>query len=142
MVSGVAQPSQSDPVAEYKEILKKVHETRPSGTRRRLAEVLGTNPSFISQISSPAYSTPVPAQYIERLLDLCHFSRREREQFLQAYGRAHPRRAVGMGKTITARRLSLSVPDFGDPDRNRDFDRALEDFAASMARVVAVDRSD
>ena len=44
-----------DPVAEYKAILKRVLDNRPSGTRQRLAKALGKNRSFISQIANPAY---------------------------------------------------------------------------------------
>jgi hypothetical protein len=47
------------PVAEYKRILQRVLENRPSGTRQRLATALGTNRSFVSQIANPAYTTPI-----------------------------------------------------------------------------------
>ena len=58
----VAGPEQvSKALAEYKTILRRVLDSRPSGTRQRLAEALGKNRSFISQISNPAYSTPIPA---------------------------------------------------------------------------------
>ena len=79
-------------VAAYKRVLQDVLERRPSGMRQRLAEALGKNRSFISQISNPIYPTPIPAQHVESILEICHFSPPERERFLDAYRRAHPQR--------------------------------------------------
>ena len=56
-------------VAAYKRILQKVLDSRPSGMRQRLAESLGKNRSFISQISNPAYPTPIPAQHIDTIFE-------------------------------------------------------------------------
>ena len=69
----VADPSS---VAEYKRILQQVLENRPAGTRLRLAEGLGKNRSFISQIANPSYSVPIPARHIERIFEICHGCRR------------------------------------------------------------------
>ncbi|HMN86419.1 MAG TPA: hypothetical protein PKA74_10575, partial [Bauldia sp.] len=54
-------------VARYKTIFRHVLDTRPSGTRQRLAGALGKNRSFVSQIANPAYSTPIPARHIETI---------------------------------------------------------------------------
>jgi len=81
-----------DPVAEYKTILKRVLDNRPSGTRQRLAKALGKNRSFISQIANPAYPVPIPVLHLETMFELCHFSQDDRRDFLTAYRRAHPRR--------------------------------------------------
>ena len=51
-------------VQRYKTILQHVIDNRPSGTRQRLAGALGKNRSFISQITSPAYATPIPARHV------------------------------------------------------------------------------
>src|SRR5262245_41606321 len=80
------------PVAAYKRVLQQVLDRRPSGMRQRLAEALGKNRSFISQISNPVYPTPIPAQHVERIFEICHFSKEEKKLFLAAYRRAHPRR--------------------------------------------------
>ncbi len=125
-------------VVRYKQILRRILDTRPSGTRRRLAEAIGKNPSFISQISSPAYSTPVPAQHLEYLFEICHFSAREQEEFLQAYRHAHPHRKPGASSTHAVRHVTLKVPDFGNAARNHAFDQSLEDFAARIARAIAI----
>src|ERR1043165_1983278 len=79
-------------VAGYKEILRRLLDTRPSGTRQRLAAALGKNRSFISQITNPSYAVPIPAPHLSTIFDICHFSLNDRREFLEAYGRAHPRR--------------------------------------------------
>ena len=77
-------------VVTYKAILKRVMDNRPSGTRQRLAGALGKNRSFISQITNPAYATPIPARHVETIFEICHFSPDDRQLFLEAYARAHP----------------------------------------------------
>lgn len=137
MVDSDDRTARDNALIRYKEILRHVLDARPSGTRRRLAEALGKNRSFISQISSPAYPTPLPARYVDRVLELCRFSSQEREEFLEAYRQAHPRGRRRRQERSVSRHLTLRVPDFGDPARNRAFDHTLEDFALRMARLVA-----
>ena len=81
-------------IAAYKAILRDVLDRRPSGMRQRLAEALGKNRSFITQIANPAYQTPIPAQHVHPIIQICHFSVQERDRFLEAYHRAHPRRLL------------------------------------------------
>ena len=50
-------------IAAYKTILKEVLDSRPSGTRSRLAAALGKNRSFVTQITGPAYPVPIPASH-------------------------------------------------------------------------------
>ena len=56
---GHASMGPSCAVADYKQILKKVLDGRPSGMRQRLAEAIGKNRSFVSQISNSAYQVPI-----------------------------------------------------------------------------------
>ncbi|MBN9011121.1 MAG: hypothetical protein J0H63_13710, partial [Rhizobiales bacterium] len=107
-------------VAEYKAILKRVMDTRPSGTRQRLAGALGKNRSFISQITNPAYATPIPARHIETVFEICHFSSAEKAQFLAAYTRAHPRRVPAVRDERRLRAHTIYLPDFGEAKRNRE----------------------
>jgi hypothetical protein len=105
--------------------------------RQRLAETLGTTRSFVSQISNPAYSTPIPAPYIATVLDVCHFSDAERTRFLAAYRRAHPRR--GAGETAAGERvrnLTLTVPDLGSEALNEEFDAMVTDLVARVRRLM------
>mgnify|MGYP000606055132 CR=1 FL=1 len=61
----MAQPGSDrnpqEAVAAYKRMLADIIEKRPSGTRQRLAAALAKNRSFVSQITNPAYATPIPA---------------------------------------------------------------------------------
>jgi len=129
----------SEHIVAYKTLLRDVIDRRPSGTRRRLAEALGKNPSFISQIANPAYPTPIPAGDVEAILELCHFSADERTMFLEAYSKAHPRRVAQGAKRQRGREMTLTVPDLGSPSRNAEFDRAVQDFIARLARIVDSD---
>lgn len=138
--AGQDQPG--DALAEYKTILRRVLDSRPSGTRQRLAEALGKNRSFISQISNPAYSTPIPAQHIEHIVRLCHFSPGEKAAFMEAYGRAHPRRARRAAETHDLRQLVLQVPDLGDAGLNDAYDHLVSEFADKMGRLLVSAASD
>ena len=62
------------PVQDYKRVLQRVLENRPSGTRQLLATALGTNRSFVSQMANPAYPMPVPYQHLETIFQVCHFA--------------------------------------------------------------------
>src|SRR5207302_7234617 len=86
-----AAPGDSN-VAEYKIILRKVLDNRPSGTRLKLAAALGKNRSFVTQITNAAYLVPIPAKHVAIIFEVCHLSGAERTAFLEAYGRAHPGR--------------------------------------------------
>lgn len=123
-------------VSEYKRILQRVLDNRPSGTRQRLATALGKNRSFVSQIANPAYPVPIPAQHIETIFELCHFSQEERRAFLGAYGLAHPARLKVVPDARRQRIVRLEVPDLGDPGRNRKVDALLAEFARSVASIV------
>jgi hypothetical protein len=123
-------------VSAYKQILRDVLERRPAGIRRRLADVLGKNRSFITHLSNPAYSTPIPAQYVESMLAVCHFSAAERESFIAAYERAHPGRLARPSARTVWRRVELQLPDLNDPDRNTQLDRLLQDMGVRLAHLM------
>lgn len=125
-----------EPVVEYKAILKRVLDNRPSGTRQRLARALGKNRSFISQIANPAYPVPIPVQHLETMFELCHFSQDDRRDFLAAYRRAHPRRFALVHAVPRTRIVSLAVPDLGDAKRNRAVDAMIADFVRRLRKFV------
>jgi hypothetical protein len=87
----VVVETKQDLIRAYKTFLKEAVEARPSGLRLRIASQIGKNKSFVSQITSPNYKTPLPEKYVEPLLEAMHLSRQERDKFLQIYHRAHPR---------------------------------------------------
>ncbi len=129
---------EADQVRTYKRILEQVLETRPSGTRLKLANALGKNRSFVSQIANPAYSTPIPAQHLPTLFDVCHFSPEERRAFLDTYALAHPRRHLPNRDKPHLRSIAVTVPDLGDPGRNRAIDEMVADFARKLSHLAEI----
>ncbi|KJC38704.1 hypothetical protein [Bradyrhizobium sp. LTSP857] len=123
-------------VAEYKIILRKVLDNRPSGTRLKLAAALGKNRSFVSQITNPAYLVPIPAKHVAVIFDVCHLSSAERSAFLDAYGRAHPGRLRAPHREAHTRIISVTVPELGDDKKNRALEQLIVDFAAQLARFA------
>lgn len=126
-------------IRAYKQILATVIDRRPSGTRQRLADELGKNRSFVTQITSATYSIPIPAKHLPSIIAVCHFGPAERDRFLAAYERAHPGKAPLPDGFRRHRHLTLSVPDLGDPARNEALDRAIADFVGNVAAVFGKD---
>lgn len=123
-------------VAAYKKVLQEILDSRPSGMRQRLAEALGKNRSFISQIANPAYTVPIPVQHVERIFEICHCSPRERERFLKAYRDAHPRRLQLLHPHEREHRITLTLPDLGDKRRNRQLEAVVTEFVDKIARIL------
>jgi len=129
------EPGDRD-VADYKLILRRVLDNRPSGTRLKLAAALGKNRSFVSQITNPAYLVPIPAKHVAIIFEVCHLSGAERTAFLEAYGRAHPGRLRAPHREARTRTIAVTVPDLGDDKKNRALDELVIDFAARLARYA------
>lgn len=123
-------------IRAYKAILAGVIDQRPSGMRQRLADALGKHRSFVTQISSPSYSTPIPAKHLPQIFSVCHFSPAERDHFLAAYHVAHPGRTPSAGDIRKTRHLSLTVPDLGDDRHNAALDRAINDFIQRITSIA------
>jgi hypothetical protein len=136
MIDKMPEAGSEEAIRAYKTILSHVIDQRPSGMRQRLADALGKHRSFVTQISSPAYSIPIPSKNLPSIFSVCHFSPAERDQFLAAYHQAHPGKmsvAAGMRKT---RHVSLIVPDFGDDKQNAALDRAVNDFIQKLTSIT------
>jgi hypothetical protein len=133
------EPERVSAVAAYKSLLKRIVDNRPSGTRHRLAAALGKNRSFVSQITSPAYSVPIPAGHLETIFQVCHFTPGEKNEFLAAYTQAHPTRLGLVEKPSGSRTLTLTLPDLGSPRRNRLLDEAIVETARRFARLAEED---
>ncbi|WP_193370446.1 hypothetical protein [Pelagibius marinus] len=129
-----------DPVAEYKVLLKRYLDRRPSGTRQKLAEAFGTHKSFISQVTNPAYRVPLPAQHIPAMFRVCHLSEEEQRHFLELYGRAHPAQSVAMEELASIERdvLRIPLPHGMDETRRNQVRQLIHDFAE---RVIALAQS-
>lgn len=138
-----ARPARRGPpeaVADYKGLLKAVLENRPSGMRLRLAEALGKNRSFVSQIANPAYPAPIPVRHVFLIFEICHFSAQERASFLAAYGRAHPGRIPGAPGGRHERKITLGLPDLGTAKRNQELETLIFDFVHRIAVLVGEGR--
>ena len=134
-----AAPMQMDAeqaIRAYKSILSHVIDQRPSGMRQRLADALGKHRSFVTQITSPAYSTPIPSKHLPLIFSVCHFGTQERDQFLAAYRVAHPGKVQPPESGRRVRHLSLTVPDLGDDKQNAALDRAINEFIHRITSIA------
>jgi hypothetical protein len=120
-------------VSAYKQMLARIIERRPSGTRQRLATALAKNRSFVSQITNPAYATPIPASHLAQIFEICHFSIAERHEFTRLYGLAHPKKMLAHAPRATA---AVHLPDLGDAERNRKLHGLVSAFVRDIARLI------
>jgi hypothetical protein len=129
----------SSAVAAYKQILAQVLENRPSGTRQRLAAALAKNRSFVSQIASPAYPTPIPAQHLDVIFEVCLFSHHDRDAFLDTYAAAHPgrlqRHRQHHHKEHRLRPVTVYLPDLEDDGKNQALDKLIGDIALKIGKI-------
>jgi hypothetical protein len=125
-----------DPVKLYKARLSALIDKRPSGTRQRIADALGKHRSFVTQILSTAYATPLPAKHVPIIFSVCHFNTEEKRQFLADYHAAHPDKRDELENDMVLRHMSLMVIDFRDEEKNRQFDEAIAEFAHRMAAIM------
>ncbi|MCV9966619.1 hypothetical protein OIU34_32600 [Pararhizobium sp. BT-229] len=124
----MARDVSEDAITAYKTILAAIIDNRPSGTRQRLAVALGKHRSFVTQITSPGYATPLPARHLATIFQVCHVSKIEQDRFLAAYQIAHPGKVPDLGAAGGLRQLTLMVADYGDERKNRLLDEAIQDF--------------
>jgi hypothetical protein len=132
----MARAEDEERIKVYKRRLSGLLDNRPSGTRQRLADALGKHRSFVTQITSPSYATPIPARHLPAIFSVCHFSPEERQRFLEDYHAAHPKRRTEGGDGRRMRQVSLTVHDLGDAERNRQFDEAVAEFARRMGVMI------
>ncbi|MDQ0394714.1 hypothetical protein [Labrys monachus] len=123
-------------IATYKGLLRRALDNRPSGTRLKLAAALGTNRSFVSQITNPGYPIPIPVQHLEVIFDVCRLAPAERAEFLEAYHAAHPGRVAGRERQPRTRSLAVTLPDLGDERRNQAMEKAVLDFVARLVHYT------
>jgi hypothetical protein len=128
--------ARGDTVADYKRLLQIVCDNRPSGTRGRLAVALGTNRSFVSQLVNPAYAMPIPAQHLDTIFEVCHFSPADRAAFLAIYDNTHPGRRETGEEAAGTRVVSLTVPDLGNARRNQAVDALIAEYGRHVARLA------
>jgi hypothetical protein len=130
------ETAEAGAVAVYKRVFKEVLDSRPSGMRLRLANAIGKNRSFVSQISNPAYPVPIPVQHLNTIFDVCHFPPQAKTAFLRAYARAHPRRIGRLTEGPHERVLTLHLPDLGSAKKNAQLDALLQEFARRLTAIM------
>ncbi|MBI1778169.1 MAG: hypothetical protein HYR63_22765 [Proteobacteria bacterium] len=134
-----APPTRQALIGGYKVLLRRYIDMRPSGMRLKIARVLGTHRSFVSQITNPNDPTPIPARHLPAIFDICHFSDRERETLLAAYLLAHPRQArelrPGEPGHAHYRTLHVEIPVLEDPVRQAKLEALVRDF---VQRIVSL----
>lgn len=128
--------SRAEAIAGYKSLLRSFIERRPSGLRGRLASALGKHKSFVSQIASPAYSVPIPADDLPIIFELCHLSPQERRGFLALYRRAHPERVGRRVAALQRHELRLALPEFRSAATAREVEALIRDFSGRIIRLA------
>lgn len=138
MAHAAASPTPHDAVAAYKRMLAAIIDRRPSGTRQRLATALAKNRSFVSQITNPAYPTPIPASHLPQIFEVCHFSAAERQDFTRLYAQAHPKKLLAEKPARAA--AAVELPDLGDAAKNRKLHGLVSAFVRDVARLIEDER--
>lgn len=140
IVEPTTEQTKSELVAVYKRILQELINLRPSGTRIKIAQALDKNKSFVSQITNPAYTIPVPAPHLNAIFDICHFSVKEKERFLKAYTAAHPNYQYRIEPDLPTKadrhKLVIDVPQLNDPAKQRQIEEMIRDFASQLFKLA------
>ena len=129
----------AEAIAHYKRILRTCIDRRPSGTRQKIALTLGKHKSFVSQITNPAYASPVPAPHLNAIFEICHFSPEERKTFLGAYRAAHPKQGEGAPGAPTADEaydLRIRVPVLADARLQKELEATIRQTASRIIALV------
>jgi hypothetical protein len=133
----IQHDASEEKIKAYKALLTHIIDNRPAGTRQRLADALGKHRSFITQITSSFYPTPVPERHLSTIFSVCQFTDQERRNFLSFYDVAHPKRPKHKQDFRSMRQLSILVPDLGEGTANRKFDEAVTEFALRIGALLA-----
>ena len=124
-------------VAAYKTILRRFIDQRPSGVRRKIAEVTGTHKSFISQLTNPSDATPLPVRHIDAIFAVCRLSTEERRTFLDEYRAAHPGHATTRhARQRHTRTLHVQVPMLEDEKRQQALESLVRDTVRRMCELI------
>ncbi len=127
-------------VKEYKEILRDCLATKPSGLKKRIANAIGSNSSFVSQITNPNYRVPIPSHTVHKIMDTCHFTAAERTAFVKAYLLAHPDQSeLITERTVSAgnHMFSIDLSRINDATARNIIKQALKDQAEAFIEISA-----
>ena len=134
----MATETKQELIRAYKILLKEAVDARPSGIRLRIASLIGKNKSFVSQITSPNYKTPLPEKYVEPILDTIHLTQKERERFLDIYRRAHPRARAYSTEPVheETRSLRIELPRLESRQLENSVDQMIIQFARNLSDLA------
>lgn len=125
------------PVRRYKILLQTFLQRRGPGVRQAIADAIGTNRSFVSQMTSPAYDVPVPARHVRTITEIVKLTAEEERVFVEAYLEAHPDRAAEVLRETLWRRgsreLTISLPVLASERAQRRLESLIEKLAAELA---------
>lgn len=130
------------PIRRYKLLLQSLLQRRGRGIGQTLADATGTNRSFVSQMTSPAYDVPLPTQHVRTIIDAAGFTAEEEWVFLEAYVQAHPERAVELftraRRPGDTRKLVITVPVLASEQAQRRLEAMIERLAAELAATAVL----
>lgn len=136
----VGRGSKQERIAAYKSTLRRLIDQRPSGIRRRIAEVTGTHKSFISQVTNPSDPTPLPARHIDTIFTVCHLSPEEQRTFLEQYHIAHPgppgHAELRNAQQRHTRTLHLRIPVVEDVKKQKALESLIRDTVRRLCDLV------
>lgn len=130
--------SPSELIAIYKELLRDYLAKRPSGLRKKISDAIGTNRSFVSQITNPKYSVPIPSHYVHKIIAICHLTPTERAEFLAAYVDAHPGQAelLANSAVVDADTITIDLSEVKDVAQRNLIKQTLKYTAESLIALA------
>jgi hypothetical protein len=129
--------ARQESIGAYKIILRRAIDQRPSGIRQKIAQVLGTHKSFISQITNPNDPTPIPARHLDAIIDVCHLSAGERQQFVDAWNSAHPSQ-MPVSRQLQRhhyKTLHIQIPVLDDSARQQALEAFIQDTVRGLCKL-------
>lgn len=134
------------PVRRYKLLLKTFLQRRKSGINQAIADAIGTKRSFVTQMTSPAYDVPLPAQHVRAIVEVAAFTPAERRTFLDAYVEAHPERASEIlaqpQSTQGGRAFTITLPVLRSARAQRRLEALLEQTVRDVVAAVLLIEED
>lgn len=126
------------PMYAYKIKIRELIDRRPSGTKGRLAKAMGTHRSFVSQIINPTNKTPIPAQHLNEIFEICHFSFHEKDSFLKLYYKAHPRTIEGTAPLPDEEGdgIFIEIPTFQSAEMRQMIAETIREFAERIILIA------
>lgn len=139
------KPDENDDlIGAYKDLIRSYLAIRPSGLRKKISDAIGTNRSFVTQITNPNYRVPIPSQYILKIMDVCHLSAVERSNFMKAYLAAHPGQAelLNAGSSSKESSYTVDLSSVEDADTREMIKRSLRSVAETLIAMSNRDKSE